>query len=255
MNLTSKAAEILPDRTFCRMIALAHVRFEPELKPLTRACDPHGTSVDVGAWFGPWTYWLSRRVDKVVAFEANPEVAKVLKAGVAPNVVVHNIGVSDHRGVAQLAVSGTGLGQEGRSSIEHVDVGTKHIEVELTTLDDMELEDVRFLKVDVEGHDLAVLAGAKSLLGTWHPVVVAELEEQYCDVNAAIEYMAGLGYGAHVLLEGKWKSLDEFDLVADQKSKRDDVGRHGFLRTALFSSGTYVNNVVFVHPESTWRPW
>lgn len=29
----------------------------------------------------------------------------------------------------------------------------------------------------------------------------------------------------------------------------------GFLRTALFSSGNYVNNVVFVHPESTWRPW
>src|SRR4051794_24577107 len=137
MNLTSQAAGLLPDRTFCRLVALAHVRFEPELKPLVRACDPTGLSVDVGAWFGPWTYWLSRRVERVVAFEANPDVAAVLQAGARNNVVVHNLAVSDHLGVANLTVSGHGLGQEGRSAIEtaetdlrlDVDADSKHIEV------------------------------------------------------------------------------------------------------------------------------
>jgi FkbM family methyltransferase len=257
MNLTSQAASLLPDRTFCRLVALAHVRFEPELKPLVRACDPNGVSVDVGAWFGPWTYWLSRRVERVVAFEANPEVAKVLQAGARNNVVVHNVAVSDHIGVASLAVSGHGLGQEGRSSIDDGDVAVdaKHIAVTLTTLDDMDLTDVRFLKVDVEGYDLTVLRGAKSLLSTWHPVVVAELEQRYCDVAEAIAYMADLGYGAYVLLDGTWRSLDHFDLVADQQAKLISLANHGFLRTALYSSGNYINNVVFVHPESTWAPW
>ena len=255
MNLTSQAAGLLPDRTFCRLVAFAHVRFEPELKPLVRACDPSGVSVDVGAWFGPWTYWLSRRVDKVVAFEANPAVAKVLQAGVLDNVEVHNIGVSDHSGVASLAVSGHGLGQEGRSSIDHSDAGAEHIDVELTTLDAMDLQDVRFLKVDVEGYDLTVLRGAKAMLSRWHPVVVAELEQRYCDVGEAISYMSDLGYGAYVLLDGSWLSLDEFDLVADQQAKLTELPPHGFLRTAMFASGNYVNNVVFVHPESTWTPW
>lgn len=255
MNLMSRAAGLLPDRLFCELVAVVYRRFEPEFKPLVRACDPTGVSVDVGSWFGPWTYWLSRRVDHVVAFEANPEVAAVLRNGARKNVEVHCVAVSDHSGVGSLAVSGHGLGQEGRSSLAHADPDSTAIEVELTTLDDMDLSDVRFIKVDVEGHELAVLHGAKQLLSTWHPVVVAELEQRFCDVDAAVQYMKDLGYDAHAYVEGTWQSLDDFDLVAHQNAKLSTKPNYGLIRHALFSSGAYVNNVLFVHPESTWTPW
>ena len=49
MTILSRAAGLLPDRVFCAAIAVAHRRFEPEMRDVIRACDPNGTAVDVGA--------------------------------------------------------------------------------------------------------------------------------------------------------------------------------------------------------------
>ena len=52
-------------------------------------------------------------------------------------------------------------------------------EVELRTLDSYGFEDVAFIKIDVEGHEEAVLAGAGDTLVRAKPVLLIEIEERH----------------------------------------------------------------------------
>ncbi|MEY2453578.1 MAG: hypothetical protein QOD92_3152 [Acidimicrobiaceae bacterium] len=255
MTLIGKMAASVPDRALARLIAVANRRFEPEMSEIVRACDPDGTAVDVGAWFGPWTYWLARRVDRVVAFEANPEMACRLRSTVAANVTVHAVAVSDAAGTVEFSISGTGLGSEGRSSVRPLPDAARRVHVPSATLDSFDLDRVRLLKVDVEGHEFEALSGARRTIERWRPVVVVELEERHASVARTVALMRSLGYAGRVKVAGSWRSLGGFDLVASQRTYLAGGEPRGYLRTLLAGGAGYVNNVVFAHPENTWTLW
>jgi FkbM family methyltransferase len=143
-GLVERVAARLPDPVFARTIALVHPRVEPEMRRVIAACPRDGTAVDVGAWYGPWTRWLSRHMDAVVAFEANPKVAAVLRATAPSNAVIHAVAVSDRDGeTLELAVSG-GRGREGRSSVEaRLAEGSERVRVPTRRLDSFDLDRVR----------------------------------------------------------------------------------------------------------------
>lgn len=251
MSLLQSAASLLPDRTFCRVIDRVYPRFEREMVPIVDACDPDGIAVDVGAWYGPWTRRLATRVRAVVSFEANPKVGAILERAIPANVTLHRSAVSDAPGVVRFHASGSTRGDEGTSRVV-VDGGTEDtIEVPATTLDSLDLRDVRLVKIDVEGHELAVLRGATGLLTTWHPVLVIELEGRMGDVPATISHLEDLGYAPSVLHEGKWIGIDALRLAELQSAGTPHAS---LVSGVLKGRSDYVNNVVFVHPESTWSP-
>ena len=88
--------------------------------------------------------------------------------------------LSDRPGVTELFVPTGGSGSEGRSTVEpRVASGERSkVEVKLTPLDDLDLHDVAFVKIDVEGHELPVLRGAKRTLTQQRPVVLIEIEQR-----------------------------------------------------------------------------
>ena len=252
MTLVSRAVAAIPGRVFTAAIAHAHRRFESELGEVVAACDHNGVAVDVGAWFGPWTHWLSRRVDHVHAFEPNPDVAAVLRSTVRSNVTVHEVAVSDASGPAPLSLSGHGLGSEGRSSLQALPDATRQVAVPRATLDSLDLDRVRFVKVDVEGHELRVLRGARGLLERWHPVLLVELEARHGDTHAVVELLTSAGYDGYVRSRGRWSPLDEATLLEQQRAHEASAMRP-YLRQVL-QPGEYPSNVLFVHPASTWSP-
>lgn len=245
----------VPDALFARAIALVHSRVEPEIRRVVASCPTDGTALDVGAWYGPWTRRLSRRVSTVVAFEANPKVAATLRRTAPSNAIVHTVAVSDRDGkTLELAVSG-GRGREGRSSVEpHLSSGAERISVATSRLDSFDLKRVRLIKVDVEGHELAALHGARSLLERDHPVLVVELDVRHGNVDTVMELLESLGYRASVLSDRRWVEVGSKELVARQQTMLAAGHRSGYLASALRGSDEYVNNVVFVHPSSGWKP-
>jgi FkbM family methyltransferase len=145
---------------------------------LWRLLDRGETAVDVGANIGYMTGLLALRVGgggRVIALEPHPEIFKALRAN------VERWKGSDDMGRIELlerAASGAGgtavlhipalftrnrgvasLEDPGRSDSLSCDVG-------LTTLDGLVEANTRvgILKLDVEGHELAVLDGASGLL-------------------------------------------------------------------------------------------
>jgi FkbM family methyltransferase len=253
-RLKSFVSEFLPDSVLCRAAAVIHLRFEPELWTLVHRCDPDGVAIDVGAWLGPWSYWLARRVEQVVAFEPNPDLARILTEQLPSNVEVHQVAVAESAGTAQLAVSGAGRGREGQSTLGELAGARTILDVRTAPLDSFDFERVRFLKVDVEGQELGVLAGARDLLERWHPVVVAELEDRHGDVGDAMKLMESLGYQGWAMVEHVWRPIDADRLVALQRAALAREPARSYIGTAVFRSGHYINNVVFTHPRSSWLP-
>lgn len=135
--------------------------------PLLRRGD---TVVDIGANFGFWSLIAARRGCEVVAVEPVARTRQLLIENARRNrlddrVEVVAEAVSDSRGVLTLALPD---GESGQASA-HPDpaLAAESLTVATTTLDELlGARRVRFLKIDVEGHEPAVLRGGTRVLSS-----------------------------------------------------------------------------------------
>ena len=114
-------------------------------------------------------------------------------------------------------------------------------DVELRTLDSYGLEDVAFIKIDVEGHEEAVLAGAGETLSRSKPVLLIEIEERHNPggLDRIANRLSELDYSGYFFYERKQYGLSEFVPAVHQVAERVTVGETN--RRGL----KYVNNFVF----------
>ncbi len=115
----------------------------------------------------------------------------------------------------------------------------ENIEVAKKTLDDYNLRNVGFIKIDVEGHELAVLKGAIATLRREQPNFLVEIEEQHRHgaVQAVFGFFEQAGYTGFFLEDGARKPLSAFDLSLHQKLENLDP--RGAKRAL------YINNFAF----------
>jgi hypothetical protein len=114
-------------------------------------------------------------------------------------------------------------------------------------LDEFQLPSIGFAKIDVEGHEIAVLEGAKNTLSVHRPVLLVELEERHRKNSIAdtISYLERLGYRGYFVRGAKVLPVSEFNLASDQDLRTISSG------VTRESLGRYVNNFIFVHHQST----
>lgn len=234
----------LPASVVYRLAERRHALYEPELRRVHELLAPGTVAVDVGAWLGPWTRALSRRAAHVHAFEPQPALAARLRRVVAPNVTVHEAAVGASPGVARLVIdhaSGrdslshlarTGEGSEGGATVEHV-------EVDVVRLDDLDLGEVGFLKVDVEGHEGEVLDGAVGLLERCRPVVLVEVEQRHlgAPIDSVFARLADRGWSGWFLRRAGWQPLASFDLDEHQTRWIDDLPDQRYVNNFAFTPG------------------
>jgi FkbM family methyltransferase len=153
---------------------------EHELGLLDEIVPPGGTAVDVGANQGFFAYAFSRIVDRVEAFEPNPDYAAFARAMLGRRARVHQVALSNAGGWAQFAVplsdAGEALHLGGSLKGAAVEAANaERFEVEVRTLDSYGFPEVRAIKVDVEGSEMDVLEGARETILRDRPVLVVEL--------------------------------------------------------------------------------
>ncbi|WP_277602668.1 MULTISPECIES: FkbM family methyltransferase [Protofrankia] len=247
-------AELAPDRMFAAAVAVAHRRFEPILRRVGTFVTPRQTALDVGAWYGPWSHWMSRHARRVVTVEPNPELAAFVTRTCRPNVTVVPKAASDVEGFAELWLPPGGRGTEGRACLLPQGCGhaertghTEHtVKVETVRLDSLDVDDVGLVKIDVEGHELAVLRGAEGIIRRWRPNLVVEIEDSRSPAAATLELLRSWHYRGWFLDRGRMRPLDDFDLVGHQREMAP-LAHHGYLRAVLTGSGhRYVNTILFL---------
>jgi FkbM family methyltransferase len=160
-----------------RMIFLTGIFDLTVTETIHRLTAPGVVAVDVGANVGYLTSLMATRGGpggRVVAFEPHPEVFSVLEENARrwnadPTVAaveVHGLALSNRSGGGQLQTVSQAEGHMGLSSLEAQGTGGQpSVDIELAKLDDLlESGHIDMLKLDVEGHELSVLAGAERLL-------------------------------------------------------------------------------------------
>ena len=215
---------------------------EAELAALDTLIGRGGTAIDIGANFGLYSFVLSRLCDRVEAFEPQPACAAALRAYGAANIRVHQVALSREDGTLELKIpvsSGRALG--GFATLREVEGECLRYQVPVRRLDDFQFEDVRFVKVDVEGHELQVLAGAQETLRRHKPVLVIEVEQRHLGerpMSAVFESILSLGYQGAFMAGGRLRPLSEFSYETHQRPYLDAVERDTACRD-------YIHNFVF----------
>jgi len=156
--------------------------------------DFSNTCIDIGANIGNHSLYFSRLFKKVISFEPNPRVYKLLQlnAELVSNVECHEVALSDKNGVASISFNSTNMGGGSLSG-----GGLGSIEVVTSRLDDFEIEGhVSVIKIDVEGHELNVLRGASKTIQKNLPMILFEqhIEDFVDGKSPVIELLKSYGY-------------------------------------------------------------
>jgi FkbM family methyltransferase len=189
--------------------------YEPRVADALQRHVPSGAiALDVGANIGVHTLalaGLAGDAGRVVAFEPQPDLADRLVANVAlnalSNVTVERAAVLERAGTVDLYTpSGPNTGMASLIPRE----GWRRLDVRGCTLDEeaerLALRRVDFIKVDVEGHEAAVLAGGKRVLAQWKPKLLFEYvdwawEAAGNDLAATLIMLRDLGYETFIDLD------------------------------------------------------
>ena len=135
----------------------------------------NSSAIDVGANIGNHTVSFSKRFNKVFAFEPNPHTFKLLNfnADYLASVFTYNVGLSDENRILLMSENATNY---GASSTVFKCESNSNVEIEVKTLDSFffDANDIKLIKIDVEGMEYKVLLGAEKTIIRNKPIIVFE---------------------------------------------------------------------------------
>lgn len=208
-----------------------------------------GCFLDIGANLGTWSFRAAKYFQKVHAFEPNEELAALLRKTLPCNVSVHAIALSDHEGNAAFSIPLV-RGEEltTRGSLEPgANVGYSEVarQVPIMTLDKLHLQDVRVIKIDVEGHERATIDGAAETITQQRPVLIVEIEERHHPGQSVgvFDQLLRLNYECWFIRHNR---LERFKSNRILELQPPDAVFHIGMK-----SENYVANFIFIPSEQT----
>jgi FkbM family methyltransferase len=221
---------------------------EPEEALVPFLVRPNAVAIDIGANRGIYTRIMLTRTRNVICVEPNPDCARLLERVFGKDARVITGAASNKNMDVTLRIPDAGSGfatvEQGNLSFS----GTfEPIRVKAFRIDDLQLENVSFMKIDVEGHELAVLEGALETLKRNQPSILLEAEERHRAraVATVKEFLEALGYEGYMLEREALVSIRSFDPTFHQSAEaaraRRLTGRQG---------NSYINNFVFLATSS-----
>ena len=178
---------IAPTNYWVRQLAkMKRNSAEPEVRLLPALSAPGSVAVDVGAAGGVYIAHLLGRASKIFAFEPRPAQAALLReltSVLRLPIQVEAVALSDRCGTATLRMLSKDLGRstiDAANALEDPDGSPQtQISVPMRRLDAYELHQLGFMKIDVEGHELAVLDGAEKTIVRTRCNVLVETEDRH----------------------------------------------------------------------------
>ena len=225
-----------------RIIRSIKSGYEKEIKILPQLIK-HGTdTIDVGVYRGVYSYELSRLSNHIHAFEANPIIYEYLQNNltrIIKNITLYNYALSDRKGIAsfRIPIRRKTIFQSQFEEKYHAGAGTIHeantfdkfdkFDVKTIKLDDFKFSNkISFIKIDVEGHELKVIDGAKDTIKKHKPNLLVEIQEQHTKKKLleSINYIENLYYKSYIfhnnaLLE--IKDYKEFNIDAKSAEQNE----------------------------------
>jgi FkbM family methyltransferase len=228
---------------------------KPEVDTFRKLCDPAKAALDVGANEGLYAMFLCRFAIRLHCFEPLPWMAGHLekKFQDVKNVVVENCALGSKNEQATIRIPITeGRQYDTRSSlVGHFDgqlingkkvLAVKDLSVAVKRLDDFHLDNLGFIKIDVEGFELEVLKGGVETIMRNRPNLFIEIEQKHhqgeMPITAVFDFILKLGYAGFFEYEDRLLSIAQFDARRHQ-AIANDGGRN------------YCGNFIFLPAPAT----
>ena len=143
------------------------------------------TAIDVGANLGIMSYRMCRDFKHVHAIE--PLFAQYIKPNVkADNITIHEVAVGETEKTDAMRVG-------------------QYRNIKCITIDSLNIEDVDFMKIDVEHYEWFALQGAEETIKLYHPILMMEVKNDNPYRNQILKFMENNGY--------EYEPIGEMDLV------------------------------------------
>jgi FkbM family methyltransferase len=166
-----------------RGIYIYRDEIEPEFQYLEKFLDPEGVFLDVGANTGIYTIKAAKHFNKkgvVLAIEPFPDIMATLFQSVRENnftnVRLRNFCISDRTQSTKLWMNSN---KPNSFSLVKRDEQASCLSILSVTLDELfeweNLNRLDYLKIDVEGAEKQVFAGARKILEKYRPIIQVEV--------------------------------------------------------------------------------
>lgn len=164
-------------------------------------CRRFRTAIDGGAHIGTWSAYMATKFRNVIAFEPAPDTFACLTANTKGlhNVLHVKAALGEKAGAGRLFDDDSRPGNTGARHLDQMCAIDRSEPVEITTVDSIGLDDLDFLKLDVEGYELRALQGAAETLRRCKPVILIEVKKFNpprfgVDHRAAARFLTGMGF-------------------------------------------------------------
>lgn len=168
------------------------------------ACEQKRICIDIGANVGLWSCDLVKHFDQVIAFEPVQEFIDCFEKNViATNYTMHRMALGRTESFVNMNIV---QGNTGHSHINKESFGQGTIP--LKTLDSFNFTNVDMIKIDVEGFEEEILAGAMETIKLNKPILVIEQQKhEYQDDmidTPAIKILQSWGYNVLTQISKDW---------------------------------------------------
>jgi FkbM family methyltransferase len=151
-----------------------------------RLASREASAIDVGANVGIFTRYLASHFSQVTAVEPIPYLAERLQRSSPSNVKVEPVALGNKNGSVTLRIPVDAAGKEmpalstaaSSNKLGFIkNAGLVERQVTMRTLDDIVAQTIKlaFVKIDVEGFEASVLAGATQMLKKERPTIQLEI--------------------------------------------------------------------------------
>jgi FkbM family methyltransferase len=201
-------------------------KYEKELTLIKKFTDKSKEAIDIGVYRGVYSYELAKYFKFVHAFEPNPLIFPYLSKNltkVIKNLKLYDIALSDKSGEVNLRIPNRTkslfkknveeLYKLGCATIHNENVFNKYhqFNVKKNKLDNLiKSKNIGFIKIDVEGHELEVINGARKLIKENKPILLIEIETKHTkkNINETINTINQYGYKSYFYENNELKSTD-----------------------------------------------
>lgn len=172
---------------------------------------PDKVFIDIGAHVGSYTIVCATKASHTYAFECTPKTFCYLAA----NVALHNLeskvsllpfALGNKEGMVDCILRTEDGGGNGMYVLDEADATREHVRIRMNTLDSFGIDNVGFIKIDVEGLELEVLQGAvETLKRSNYPKIMFECwsGDSFKEKREAIfAFLHELGYNKIVKVMG-----------------------------------------------------
>ena len=203
--------------------------YEKELEIIKKFSDKSKDALDIGVYRGVYSFQLAKYFNFVHSFEPNPLLFPYLNKNlkkILNNIQLYNYALSDSNGDTKLKLPIRSesifknnieeLYQLGAASIHPNNKFNdfKEVIVRKKKLDDLKLVNkIGFIKIDVEGHEIEVINGAKETIKNNMPILLVEIEERHTQssVIESINYINKFDYNCFYINDKKLVPIDRLD--------------------------------------------